>query len=127
MYKRRKPRRTGASLLFPSFGLACPHIWRMYFPLLANKTELKHWSVHCFKFLLWRDRTKEITNSPDKILETTVLAKFNKNSLTAFPGKGGLNGLVTSQLCLSTKGCSEEYFRSGLKVHDQLLDILLFG
>ena len=24
----------GASLLFPSFGLAFPHAWRMYFPLL---------------------------------------------------------------------------------------------
>ena len=30
-----------ASLLFVSFGLvACPHALRMYFPLLANKSEL---------------------------------------------------------------------------------------
>ena len=30
----------GVSLLFASFGSACPHVWRMYFPFLANKTEL---------------------------------------------------------------------------------------
>jgi len=30
----------GASLLFVSFGSACPHTSRMYFPLLVNKTEL---------------------------------------------------------------------------------------
>jgi len=34
MYKRRKPKRIGASLLFLSFGLACPHASRMYFPSL---------------------------------------------------------------------------------------------
>ena len=28
------------SILFASFGLACPRISKMYFPLLANKTEL---------------------------------------------------------------------------------------
>ena len=35
----------GVSLLFASFGSACPHVSRMYFPLLANKTELYDWSV----------------------------------------------------------------------------------
>ena len=63
MYKRRKPRRIGDSLLFGSFGSACPHASRMYFPLLSNKTELEHGAgtlvrlrgvtlVHCFKFFV---------------------------------------------------------------------------
>ena len=39
-YKRRKRKRIEAYFLFQSFGLASPDTSRMYFPLLANKTEL---------------------------------------------------------------------------------------
>ena len=79
-----------------SFGLACPHALRMYFPLFFKynwAVTLVHpravmlvrlravtlvcpravmlaclrtvTLVHCFKFLLWWDRTEEITHSPD--------------------------------------------------------------
>ena len=48
--------------LFPSSESACPHTSRCIFLCLPNKTEL---SIGCFKFLLWWDRTEEITKSPD--------------------------------------------------------------
>ena len=59
----RKRVKRGAALLFASFGSACPHASRMYFPLLSNKTELEHGAgtlvrlrgvtlVHCFKFFV---------------------------------------------------------------------------
>ena len=72
------------SLLFTSFGLACPHTSRMYVPLFSKENwavtliclraitwsvqelwQAKGFNVHHFKVLLWRDRTKEITHSPD--------------------------------------------------------------
>ena len=59
-----------ASLLFMSSG-SSPEASRRLKPpgciflCLPNKTELYHSSVCCLKFLLWRDRTKEITKSPN--------------------------------------------------------------
>ena len=35
-YKKRSQNWAGASLLFTSFGLVCPHALRMYFPLLSK-------------------------------------------------------------------------------------------
>jgi len=35
-YKKEAKIGLGASLLFVSFGLACPHTSRIYFPLLSN-------------------------------------------------------------------------------------------
>ena len=76
-----------ASLLFASFGSACPSALRMYFPLLSKW----NWAVTrgcitlvclraitlltlavtlvcLFKFWLWWDRTKEVTHSPDTLV-----------------------------------------------------------
>ena len=36
----------GASLLFASFGLACPHTSRMYFPLLSKSNWAVTWSCN---------------------------------------------------------------------------------
>lgn len=55
------------------------------------------------------------------------MGEAEERSFDCFAGKGGHSGLVPSELCLLTKGFSEEYFRSGSRAHDQLLDILLFG
>ena len=35
MYKKRSQNGPGASLLFQPFGTACPHVSRMYFPLVV--------------------------------------------------------------------------------------------
>ena len=70
-------------LFFTSFGSACPNALRMYFPSFSKlnwavtrscNTDLSESCdtvcpravrlVHRFKFLLWWDRTEEITHSP---------------------------------------------------------------
>ena len=38
--EEKKHKKRSFGLLFVSFGSACPHALRMYFPLLAIKTEL---------------------------------------------------------------------------------------
>ena len=73
MYKMRKPRQIE---VFP-LGLVYPHALRVYFPLLENKTQNCNQAVtlvHHFKSLLWQDRTKDITHSPD-----TVIVYLNAN------------------------------------------------
>ena len=57
--------------------LNCPHTSRMYCPLLVryNWAAILDWH---FKFLLWQDRTKEITYSPDIIIWHLCL--FQNNS-----------------------------------------------
>ena len=94
-HKKRR-QRAGSLSLSPSlssFGSACPHALRMYFPLFSKynscNTELQHWSVRelwpaegfnvcCFKFLLWQDRTEEIAHSPNN---TNIKVNTGRNSL----------------------------------------------
>ena len=47
-----------------SFGLACPHTSRVYYPLFVNKTLSYNQAVTGPPFLLLQNRTKEITHSP---------------------------------------------------------------
>ena len=78
-YLKRSQSGLGAFLLFAYFGSACPHTSRCILLYLPNKTEL---SIGCFKFLLWWDRTGEISKSPD--IYGAEQAQFWLLSLYAF-------------------------------------------
>ena len=79
-----------------SFGLACPHASRMYFSFARQIKLSCNWAVTlvcCFKFSLWRDRTKELTHCPNKRIKN-IYFTFKIIFLVYFNWR-----LITLQYC----------------------------
>ena len=79
-----------------SFGLACPHASRMYFSFARQIKLSCNWAVTlvcCFKFSLWRDRTKELTHCPNKRIKN-IYFTFSIIFLVYFNWR-----LITLQYC----------------------------